>query len=135
MPFYAQIRNGRVTSVVEAHSSISRPDMVELRWLDIGLLGKIYANGLFSNHPPVALKRISRRDFWRRFSTQERVAIANKSAVGPQATKDSLSAFREYIASDPMVELDDPYVSATVSAMESDGILAAGRSASILATE
>ncbi len=52
MHAYAQIRDGRVVAVTETAAPVDRPDMIPLASFDIGLLGKVYADGAFSDPPP-----------------------------------------------------------------------------------
>ena len=55
------------------------------------------------------------------------------SAGGTANVKKKLAAFKTYLATGGNVELNDDYIIAAVTAMETAGVLAAGRAAEILA--
>lgn len=80
---------------------------------------------------PITKGTISRRDFWRRFTLAEREALHNVRLTGTAARKNKIEAFLDYISDG--VDLDDAAVVSVVQAMETFGILAAGRAAQILA--
>jgi hypothetical protein len=72
------------------------------------------------------------RAFLARFTAAERELLENKLATGTQAVKDKLAAFRFYVMTGGYVELDDDYIIASVTAMETAGVIATGRAAQIL---
>jgi hypothetical protein len=71
--------------------------------------------------------------FWRRFTQPEREALQNILSTGTQNQKNKLNAFRDYILIGGNVELDDDYIVASVTMMETVGVIGAGRAAQILA--
>ena len=84
------------------------------------------------NHVPLARLSITPKAFWQRFTTAEREALMGLLATGTQAQKNKLNAFRDYVIQGGNVELNDDYIIASVNLMETAGILAAGRAATIL---
>lgn len=84
--------------------------------------------------PSVVLRySISLKDFWRRFTVAEREALQNILATGTQNQKNKLNAFRDYLLQGGDVELNDDYVIASVTTMESANVIGNGRAAQILA--
>jgi hypothetical protein len=79
-----------------------------------------------------AVRSLPPRAFLARFTASERELLENKLATGTQLVKDKLAAFRFYVMNGGNVELDDDYIIASVTAMESAGVIAAGRAAQIL---
>lgn len=134
MARWALVRGGEVAAVVE---QAAQPT-VDLggQWIDVTGLhvgpGYTYDGNAFAA-PVVAIRSLSPRDFWRRFTVSEREALENKLATGTQAVKDKISAFRTYVLTGGAVELDDDYIIAAVAQMETAGVIAAGRAAKILA--
>jgi hypothetical protein len=55
-------------------------------------------------------------------------------ATGTQSQKNKLNAFRDYLLTGGNVELIDDYIIASVNAMETAGVIAAGRADVILNT-
>lgn len=70
--------------------------------------------------------------FWQRFTAVEREALEGSYQTGTQAVKNAIGAFRNYIMSVPQVDINDPYIQAKVTQMETVGIIAAGRAAQVL---
>jgi hypothetical protein len=129
---WALIKVGTVATVVE---QATQPT-VDLggEWRDItGLhVGPGYTWDGSAYAAPVVTRSLPPRDFWRRFTAAEREALENKLATGTQGVKDKIGAFRTYILTGGNVELDDDYIIAAVTAMETAGVIAAGRAAQIL---
>lgn len=132
MARWALVRNGRVDTVVEQPAQPS----VDLggAWVDVTGQhvgpGYTYNGAVFA--PPVVAVSLPPREFWRRFTATEREALENKLATGTQAAKDKIAAFRTYVLTGGNVELADDYIIAAVTAMETAGVIAAGRAAQIL---
>jgi hypothetical protein len=78
--------------------------------------------------------QLTQRAFWRRFLVAEREALQNILANGTANQKNKLNAFRDYVQTGMLVELDDDYIIASVTLMETAGILTAGRAQVILTT-
>jgi hypothetical protein len=68
-----------------------------------------------------------------RFKAGERELLEEKFLTGSQGVKNKIGAFRVYILTGGNVELDDDYIIAAVTAMETAGVIGAGRAAQILA--
>lgn len=79
-----------------------------------------------------AVRSLSPRDFLRRFKATERETLEDLAATGTAAVKKKLAAFKFYVQTGGYVELDDDYIVAAVTAMETAGVIAAGRAAEIL---
>lgn len=92
------------------------------------------APGIFEGGTPapIAAYSLGPRDFWRRFTAAEREALQGLLATGTQGVKNRLNAFRDYIAVGGNVELNDDYIIASVTAMETAGVIGSGRAAQIL---
>ncbi len=136
MMIYAQLDNLTppfVRAIVQTAGPLVGARFVQIEQDDESLLGKQYVGGEFVDPPaqpdPVSLPP---RAFLARFTAAERELLENKLATGTQAVKDKLAAFRFYVMTGGYVELDDDYIVAAVTAMESAGVLSAGRAAEIL---
>lgn len=129
---YALIVGSRVTNVIEQESAPTIPGQwVECTGLLVGP-GHAYNGSVFSPMPDLTFS-ITQRAFWRRFLVAEREALQGILATGTQTQKNKLNAFRDYVQTGMDVELRDDYIIASVTLMETAGIIAAGRAAEILA--
>ncbi len=72
------------------------------------------------------------RDFTARFTTVEREALFAAQRDANLTRRNKIGAFFDYVQSDPNVNLRDPYVQRSVNAMETAGLIGAGRAAVIL---
>lgn len=132
MARWALVRGGHVDTVVDQ----AEQPTVDLggAWVDVTGQhvgpGYTYNGAVFA--PPVVAVSLPPREFWKRFTAAEREALQNKLATGTQGVKDKMNAFRDYVATGGNVELKDDYIIAAVTAMESAGVIAAGRAAQIL---
>lgn len=132
MARWALVRGGRVDTVVEQ----AEQPTVDLggAWVDVTGQhvgpGYTYNGAVFA--PPVVAVSLPPREFWKRFKAAEREALQDKLATGTQAVKNKLNAFRDYVATGGNVELADDYIIAAVTAMETAGVIGAGRAAQIL---
>jgi hypothetical protein len=81
---------------------------------------------------PVVRVSLPVREFLRLFTPAERDALEDIAATGTAAQRKKLNAFRFYIQTGGNVELADDYIIASVTAMETAGVLGAGRAAQIL---
>lgn len=132
MARWALVRGGRVDTVVEQ----SEQPTVDIggQWIDITGQhvgpGCTYSGGTFA--APVVVVSLPPREFWRRFTAAERETLEDLAVNGGAAVKKKLAAFKTYLATGGNVELSDDYIIAAVTAMESAGVLAAGRAAQIL---
>ena len=131
MARWAWIRGGAVATVVEQDT---QPTVLG-PWIDVTGQsvgpGWTYNGSVFA--APTVTVSLSPKSFWRRFTTAERELMQDKLATGTQGVKNKLNAFRDYVATGGNVELADDYIIASVSALETAGVLAAGRAAVILA--
>jgi hypothetical protein len=83
---------------------------------------------------PIVYHSLTQRAFWRRFLVSERETLQNILASGTQTQKNKLNAFRDYVLTGMRVELADDYIIASVTLMETAGVIAAGRATVILTT-
>ncbi len=88
---------------------------------------------LYGNPGAIAAYSITPKAFWKRFTVAEREALQNILATGTQPQKNKLNAFRDYVATGGNVELNDDYIIASVTLMETANVIGAGRAAIILA--
>lgn len=96
--------------------------------------GDSFDGNTVTKAPPNRITTIRRKAFFRRFTAQEREALENIRATGTTAQKNKLNAFLNYLFMDEHVELDDPYIMATVQLMETAGVIDPGRAAEILSS-
>ena len=132
MARYALVRGGVVATVVEQASAPTvnlGGQWVEVKGQNIGA-GYTYDGSTFA--APAVVVSLPPRDFWKRFTTAEREALQDKLATGTQAVKNKLNAFRDYVQTGGNVERADDYIIASVTAMETAGVIAAGRAGQIL---
>jgi hypothetical protein len=132
MARWALVRGGKVDTVVEQATTPT----VDLggQWIDITgqHVGPGYTYNGSTFAAPAVVVSLPPKAFWQRFTATEREALQDKLATGTQPVKNKLNAFRDYVATGGNVELSDDYIIASVTAMESAGVLAAGRAAQIL---
>ena len=131
MARWAWVKAGVVATVVEqaTEPTVLGP-WVNVTGLNVGP-GYTYDGSAFT--APVVVVSLTPKAFWKRFTAAEREALQDKLATGTQAVKNKLNAFRDYVATGGNVELADDYIIASVTAMETAGVIAAGRAAQILA--
>ena len=131
MARYALVKNGSVLTVVDA---LVQPT-VDLGGQWVLCAANVSAGYTYNGTTfvaPVVATSLPARLFWRRFTAAEREALQDKLATGTQPTKNKPNAFRDYIAAGGNVELDDDYIIASLTAMETAGVISAGRAAQIL---
>jgi hypothetical protein len=129
MTRYALIQGGVIAAVVEQGSAPT----VTGQWVEVtGAFGPgdTYNGVVFSR--ATLRPQLTQRAFWRRFLPAERESLQNILATGTQGQKNKLNSFRDYVQTGMLVELDDDYIIASVTLMETAGILAAGRAQVIL---
>jgi hypothetical protein len=133
MSRFALVQSDTVTTVVES-ASIPTVDLGG-QWVacaaNVGP-GWTYTGSVFVAPVPAAVRSLTPRDFWRRFTAAERENLEEKFLTGTQAVKNKVGAFRTYILTGGNVELDDDYIIASVAVMETVGIIGSGRAAVIL---
>lgn len=133
MARWALIRAGAVVTVVEQPAEPT----VDLggQWVDVtGLhVGPGYTYDGVNFSAPVISVSLPPREFWRRFTAAEREKLEDLAMTGTASVKKKLAAFKTYVQTGGNVELDDDYIIAIVAAMETAGVIAAGRAAEILA--
>lgn len=83
---------------------------------------------------PKNIYSLTLKAFWKRFLVSERETLQNILATGTQTQKNKLNAFKEYLLTGGMVELNDDYIINAVNLMETANILANGRANIILNT-
>lgn len=128
MKRWARLNGGVVVNVVESDSDLAAP-WVEVTGLFVGP-GFVW-NGT-SYTPPTATVSLSPRAFLRRFTAAERETLEDLAATGTAGVKKKLAAFKTYLNTGGNVELNDDYIVAVVTAMETAGVIGAGRAAEIL---
>lgn len=103
--------------------------LADLSWTDaaLGYQGDGFVP--FTPAPtPVPDRKIAVRDFMRRFTTDELVAIEAASPASPQ-----LRVLIRLLEAGPLVDLDHADTTAALAYLASEGLLAAGRPAEITA--
>jgi hypothetical protein len=125
------VRDGVVLTVVESVAQPTTPGFTFANCDGTAVAPGWKWNGSTFSAAPNP-RSITARDFWRRLTVAEREALQNILATGTQNQKSKLNAFRDYVLTGGNVELDDDYIVASVSAMETAGVIASGRAAQIL---
>jgi hypothetical protein len=129
MARWALITGGVVELVTEQATQPTPGTWVDVTGQHVGP-GYTY-NGTTFAAPP-RLVSLTQRDFWRRFTVAEREALQDMLDNGTAVQKKKLKAFRDYVQTGMNVELFDDYIIASVTVMETAGVIAAGRAAIIL---
>jgi hypothetical protein len=129
---YALISGGLVATVVEQATPPNVPGFVAVELADGSRVGPGWIWDGSVLIAPASTASLTLRDFWRRFTVAEREALQGILATGTQIQRNKLNAFRDYLAAGGNVELADDYVISSLVAMESAGIIAAGRASQIL---
>ena len=130
--FYAQISSNVVVGVSQLAGSVSASGMIPIDSLTDVSPGDVYdpETETFSTPDPVSTPRLrlTKREFRNQFTFAEKQAIytAARSVVDVQIFLDDLMA-AEYI------DVDSAETIGGVQALESDTLIASGRSAEILA--
>jgi hypothetical protein len=132
MTRYALIKGGVIATVVE-QETLPTVDMGG-QWVACGSAGPGWTYNGSTFAPPTVFLSLPLRDFWRRFTAAEREALVDMLANGTAVQKKKLGAFRDYLHAGGNVELADDYVIASVTLMESAGVIGVGRAAQVLAT-
>lgn len=134
---YALIKNGIVKNVIEADAAFVASATSE--WDHIVETSEVgvdwtYNNGVFSapNTVTPTYKSWPAFDFYRKFTSAERIAIRERAKTDPIA-EDIYGTLNAAIASGSNVRSDDPDTVAGLAYLESKGDLAPGRAAEILA--
>ena len=134
MTKYALVRGGTVVTIVKSNALPT----VDLggQWVacnsQVGP-GWTYNGSVFAAPAPGAVRSLPPKQFLARFTAGERELLEEKFLTGSQGVKNKIGAFRIYVLTGGNVELSDDYIIASVTAMETAGVLAAGRAAQILA--
>jgi hypothetical protein len=133
MTRWAHVRDGACDTIVNAIDK--PPEVFGGRWIEATpeVEPGWRWDGTQWSEPTTAVRSLSPLQFLRRFTATEREALEDITATGTAAQRKKLNAFRFYIQTGGYVELDDDYIIASVTAMETVGVLAAGRAAQILA--
>lgn len=149
MPYYAQLNAlSVVVAVVEAHSQLpSSPSIIEVDGLHSELIGSTYdrdasAAGsapVFLPPPPApATRHITKLAFRNRFTRAEKVMLEMSALDNPAATmpqRQQAAALRADLKDQQdatFIDLDRADLRAGVQALETAGLLAAGRALEIL---
>ena len=127
MPFYAQITDGIVTAITETAQAIDLPGLILVDSLDVDLLGKAYANGVFSQAPDTRPRHITGYALKMRMTSAERIAIRDAAA-----SSDEVADFMDLADSAQYIDLDDPTTRTGVQTMEAALLLGTGRALEIL---
>lgn len=131
MSFYAQLLGDVVVAVSETHSEHDSPDMILLETFDESLLGHFYdrESGIFAAPPaPPAPRTLSKLQFLRSLTQAERIAFRQAAKANP-----IMEDFMALLDLAENVDKDDADVVAGLQAAEAAGLIAAGRTAEILA--
>jgi len=132
MKKWALIAGGTILACVEQDEAPTIPGVwVECTGQYVGP-GSTWNGSAFGPVPPPVYPSLTKRAFWCRFSVTEREALQGMLATGTQGQKNKLNAFRDYVQTGMRVELTDDYIIASVTLMESVGLIAAGRASAIL---
>lgn len=133
--YYAQISAGRCVGVSDLSAPVESASMVPLESFDTSVIGKAYAGGVFSA-PPAEPKAWQAFDFYRRFTTAERIAIRNLAQTDSIAA-DFMATLDATIASGARVVANDPDLLAGLGYLQTkptgSPVLTAGRAAELLA--
>lgn len=132
MSRWALVRGGTCVTVVE---QATQPTVgLGGLWVAAGSAGPgwTWDGNAWAAPSPAAVRSLSPRDFLRRFSAAEREALEDLAATGTANVRKKLAAFKTYVSTGGFVELDDDYIVAAVTAMETAGVVGAGRAAEIL---
>lgn len=140
MPYYAQLNGNQVAvAVTETHSPINAPHMIELESYDLSIIGKKYNHGdhVFEDLPAAPstpeVRHITRLAFLNRFSDGEAIAI-DLASIGATVQAASMRRYMSKVNSAHYIDLERTDTRAGVQALETAGLLAAGRAAEILDT-
>lgn len=131
--FYAQLSENVVVGVSQVGDVINAPHMIPIASLDAVSLGDVYNpdTGTFSTPPPPVTPprlRLTKLEFRNQFTFAEKQAIytAAETSVDIEIFLDDLMV-AEYI------DCDNSNTIANVNALETAGLIAAGRADEILA--
>lgn len=127
MTYYAEIdRNGVCFAELETDSVITKPTMIVTD--GFGKLNKQWTGAEWVNVPAPVSRTLTKLEYLRRFTQQERVGIRTAAKTEP--------VLEDYLALLDLaqeVSLDDPDTVAAVTLLELSGLIAQGRAAEILA--
>ena len=127
MVIQAQINTDNIViGILETTEPLSGENYIPVDTFDTSLVGKIWNGKSFEENPnKPKITTISQLDFWKRFTTEER--IATKSSTDP-IVKD----FVDMVSLSQAVSLTDPDVINGVTQLELLEILSDGRADEIL---
>lgn len=108
------------------------PLFVEVPSADASYLGRSYSAGVWGAAPQAPARRLSRREFWRLWTRDERESYQDVLANGTPAQRRRLAAFAEVIA-DGDIDLTEAYIINRVTWCESNGANVLGAGVSIIA--
>jgi len=129
--FYVQLDNDDVVvGVSQLSEEVEADHMIPIPDYDVGLLRKKYnrVSQAFEVGPPRTIKKISAREFWKRFTADERESLSSSPSGKVKRFLEDLRIMKE-------VDLKDGEIMADVHAAESSGIIGVGRAAEILIIE
>lgn len=131
MFYQAQINeNSVVVSVIETIEPVNGNNIISLEFYNVSVLGKKWNGTSFEEilPDPIAILTISKLDFLRRFTAEERIAI--RSSIDPV-----IIDFLYLLDLAQEVNLTDSDTIAGVTYCESINLLAEGRATQILTPE
>lgn len=145
MRYFAQLdASGLCVAIVQAEQVAGElrpgPRLIEVQAFDPSLLGRVRTGDAWSA-APASVVALTRRQFWKRWTRNERENFEDVRANGTPNQRRRLSAFAEN-AADGEVNLAETYWANQLNWMEANGsnvlgagvsILAVGRAAQILA--
>jgi hypothetical protein len=135
--YYAQISltTGICFAETELHSAIDAPDMIAIENMDGSRLGKIYADGVFTQPEPIAAPRhITQLAFLNRFTDAEAIGI-DLASIGSTTQAATMRRYLNKVNAAEFIDLDRADTRAGVQALEAAGALAVGRATTILDAE
>ena len=134
--YYAQLNaDGRCVCVSQASAPLPGADhLVRLESYDETVLGQTWAGDEWvSPAPAVAVRHITRLAFLQRFLDSEAIAI-DLASIGATAQAAAVRRYVSLINAATYIDLDRPDTRAGVIALESLGLINAGRAQVILDT-
>lgn len=125
---YAIIENGHVTNVVLASASMG-PNWVQSDAARVGDLydGKTFTAPVVEPAAPLVVRELSKIEYLKRFTQEERIAIRTAAKVNPVAED-----YVELMNAAPVIHMDDEDTIAGLQTLEAAGLLGKGRAAEIL---
>jgi hypothetical protein len=123
---YAEIEGGVVKGLLNTPTPIIADHMIDVTASPVAI-GQTYSNGVFGPVQPVLRNQLSKREFRNKFTHAEKQAIYNAKVVNVD-----VAIFLDDLANVDYVDVTDAQTITSVTALETAGLLEAGRAAEIL---